>query len=255
MDIEALIKLLGLDETQAAKFRETYKKYDDTVQTKIKQSQDNLKIEKGKVVASTKELKEFKEKVEVITDAFNIDLDAEDIDKAVADAKEEIGKTGGSVTPEEVKEMQRELTKTLRDNKKLKEKFEETSKTLIAEKGKRQDQLKRSEIKKALIKEGVIKSDQMVDLFIHKAKFDDNGEKLFITDKDGTELTVSDFIADWAKESPELVDAKLKGGAGSGAGSEKAPKEKTMEDKLLADIVASKKASKGNTDALKNFFN
>lgn len=254
MDIEALIKLFGLDETQAAKFREEYKKQEDSEKTKNKQAQDKLKVEKDKAVQSTKDLKEFKEKVEVITDAFGIDLDAEDIDVAVAEAKEAISKSGGGVTPQEIKDMQRDLTKSLRENKKLKEKYDETSKTLITEKNKRQDQLKRSEIKKSLVKEGVIKADQMVDLFIHKAKFDEDGEKLFITDKDGTELSVEEFISDWAKESPELVNAKLKGGAGSGAGSEKAPKEKTMEDKLIEDIVSSKKASKGNSNALENFF-
>lgn len=79
--------------------------------------------------------------------------------------------------------------------------------------------VKRSTLRKELTKNNIIKSDMFVDTFFSKVKVDEDGKTCTITGDDGTELSVADYIADWAADNPEFVSQTQKGGMGSNGGS------------------------------------
>ena len=214
MTLEELIKSLGLDTDENKDKASILKK---EFNAKTKEVKDITKeLEKSSTQLET--FKDVEDKLKIVKEAFNLDLEAEDFDTAVDEAKESLS-TATKVDPvdkNELKELKREKTKLTRERDNLDKQYKEVMEQLSTEKTSRINQKKSAEIRKALDTNKVLKPDQMIDLFNSKVIADDNGEVFTIKSADGSELTISDYIADWVKDNPEFVKSDLKGGTGSG---------------------------------------
>ena len=147
--------------------------------------------------------------------------------------------TGIDATPEELKELKRELTKTSRERDKAKTSLEELTAKLAEEKNQRIKTSVRTEIRKALDTNKIIKPEQTIDLFANRVGVDEDGTTFTIKGDDGSEFSINDYIADWAKENPEFVKADTKGGVGSGlGGNANSNKASTPADELFKNILA-----------------
>lgn len=214
MTLEELIKSLGLDaedmkdKAQILKKEFNSKTKEVTELTKkLTQVEEDLEAGKG-----------IKEKLDIVSKALSLDLEAEDLDAMLDEVKDGFVKqAGGGSTPEEVKALKRDLTKVLREREKLDSQLKEVTEQLNTEKTQRINQTKTTAIRKALDSNNILKPDQMVDLFINKVNVDEDGSTMTIKSADGTELTIGDYVADFAKENPEFVLQDVKGGAGSGS--------------------------------------
>ena len=112
MTLEELAKALGLDtEENKDKFSILKKEYNAMSKA---QKDSTKKVEA--LEAQLEEQKPVVEKFDIVSKAFNLNLEAEDFDAMLEDAKETLVKeAGGGATPEELKSLRREITKFQRD--------------------------------------------------------------------------------------------------------------------------------------------
>jgi hypothetical protein len=213
MTLEELLKSLGLD-TEEGKDKASILKKEFNSKTK---EVNELTKKLTKLEETGEATKGKEEKLGIIAKAFNLDIDAEDLDAMIEEVKESLVKeAGGGTTPEEIKNLKRDLTKISRERDKVNETLAGVTEQLNNEKTQRINQTKSASIRKALEANKIIKPDQMVDLFFNKVIVDEDGTTLTIKGQDGSELTINDAVADFAKENPEFVVAGAKGGVGSG---------------------------------------
>lgn len=236
MTLEELAKELGLD-TDENKDKYAVLKKEFNAKTKEVKT---LTTKVEKLEDSSKDSKDIAEKLDIIKKAFNLDMDAEDFDAMLDEVKDGIAKgAGAGVTPEELKELKRELTKTSRERDKAKTSLEELTAKLAEEKNQRIKTSVRTEIRKALDTNKIIKPEQTIDLFANRVGVDEDGTTFTIKGDDGSEFSINDYIADWAKENPEFVKADTKGGVGSGlGGNANSNKASTPADELFKNILA-----------------
>lgn len=193
--------------------------------------------------------KDITDKFDIVKKFFSLDTEAEDFDAMLDEVKDNLIKdAGGGATPEEIKNLKRELTKANREKDKVTKALDELNTKLAQEKQIRIKNNVNSEIRKALDTYNVIKPEQMIDLFANRVNVDDDGETFTIKADDGSELSINDYIADWSKDNPEFVMSGTKGGAGTagssfdfGFGDKNDRKSVSDMDKLMSSII-------GNTD-------
>ena len=241
MTLEELVAALGLDTDENKGKMAVLKKEFNAKEKVTKELTKKLEtleadVEKGK--SST-------EKLDIVKKSFDLDMDAEDFDEMLDSVKEALAKSvGGGVTPEEIKALKRDLTKATREKDKATKELEALNKQLTEEKNTRIKNNVRSEIRKALDTNKVIKPEQMMDLFANRVNVDEDGSTFTFKTVDGSELSIMDYVADWSKDNPEFVKVETKGGSGTGlfdkaGGGNKAPQSDA--DKFMSDILATAK--------------
>ena len=165
MTLEELAKALGLDTEENKDKLPILKKEFNAKEKATKELTKKVEtleadVEKGK--AST-------EKLDIVKKAFDLDMDAEDFDEMLDSVKENMAKSAGSgVTPDEIKALKRDLTKATREKDKAVKELETLNTQLTEEKNTRIKNNVRSEIRKALDTNKVIKPEQMMDLFANR---------------------------------------------------------------------------------------
>lgn len=242
MTLEELLKSLGLDDEDSKDKAQILKK---EFNSKTKEVNDLTK-KLAKAEEESKATEGVKEKLDIVAKALNLDLEAEDLDAMIDEVKDGLVKdAGGGTTPEEVKALKRDLTKVIREKDKLDAQFKEATEQLNAEKTQRLNQTKTAAIRKALDANSILKPEQMVDLFINKVNVDEDGATMTIKSADGTELTINDYVADFAKDNPEFVLKDVKGGSGSGFGGAGNKVDKTSD--FMKEVIANRTASPGDS--------
>lgn len=223
MDIKELLKALGLEgEDHKDKAEILTKEINERVKEFNALSKKNKELEedKKKVDEELVATKAIGDKFDIVVKAYGLDTEAEDFDKMLDDVKDKIIKeNGGGTTPEEFKTLTRDLTKAKRDLDKANAQVTELTNQLESEKTMRIDALKRDTIQKALVANKVLKPEMMVDMFFNKVFVDKDGKTLTMKDATGNEISVSDGIADWAKDNKEFVIEDVRGGLGSAGGA------------------------------------
>lgn len=214
MTLEELTKALGLDTEDNKEKAGILKK---EFNSKVKEVNTlNQQIETYK--NGEESAKKNATNLEIVTKAFGLDFNAKDVDKMIEERKDAIVKeAGGGNTPEEFKEQKRTLTKTQRALDEANGTIATLTEQLNAEKTQRITTTKRNAIHKALVDNNAIKPDMFVDMFVDKVNVDDDGKTMTIKDDVGNDLSISDFITDWAKDNPELIKKDVNSGKGSGA--------------------------------------
>ena len=244
MTIEELVQALGFEGEES-------KDKVDTLKKEWKEKENEFNEVSKKLKAAEKAVEQMKadaDKNSPIIDKFNIaassfgfDLEAEDFDKMLDEIKDKIAKEAGNgVTPEEVKQLKRDLTKANRDLEKYQTSLTEVTEQLQAERDLRIGSMKRSAIKKELEAVNALNPEMFVDLFLNKVEVDKDGSTLTMKDAAGNDISVADGIADWAKENTDLVKKNVKGGMGSGGSN-------GSGSDGISDFVKSMIASKANT--------
>lgn len=234
MTLEELAKALGIDDDEnkdkfAILKKEFNSKAKEVNSVIDKLNKANTELEAKKVVD---------EKLKIFADAFEVDVDAEDLDKAIDEAKEALVKSaGGGTTPDEVKALKRDLTKATRERDKFADDIKSLSEQLEGEKTMRISSAKRTAIQKALVDNKIIKPEQMIDLFFGRVNVDDDGQTMTMKGSDGSDLTIADAIADWAKDNPEFVAVDTKGGIGSNGGSNAFQKKQNELGDFMKGII------------------
>ena len=201
--------------------------------------------------AQLEEQKPVVEKFDTVSKAFNLNLEAEDFDAMLEDAKETLVKeAGGGATPEELKSLRREVTKFQRDIASKDKQVAELTEQLNTEKTHRINGVKREAINKALVEHNVIKPSQFVDMFMNRVNVDKDEATVTMTDGAGNELSVSDAIADWAKENPEFVKKDVTGGLGTGSNGKGGSKDSNGVSALMQSVIDSQ--TNGNSEGGKS---
>ena len=242
MTLEELAKALGLDtEENKDKFSVLKKEYN----AMSKAQKDSVKkIET--LEAQIEESKPIIEKFDIVSKAFNFNAEAEDFDAMLDDVKETmIKEAGGGATPEELKNLRRELTKAQRDLATSTKTVTDLTEQLNTEKTHRINGVKRDAINKALREHNIIKPEQFIDTFMNKAVIDKDEITVTMKDGAGNELSVSDAIADWAKENPEFVKKDVTGGIGGGIGGKGGTKDNSGVSALMQSVLEAQ--AKNNT--------
>ena len=216
MTLEELIKALEFEGEESKGKVDILKKEFNAKQKEI----NNLTKTNKELTENSAKAKEVSDKFDIVVKAYGLDLEAEDFDKMLDETKDKFVKdAGGGVEPEEVKTLNRELTKTKRELEKANTQITELTTQLEGEKTLRINGVKKDAINKALIANKVIKPDQMLDLFLNKVSVDEDGTTVTMKDATGNEISINDGIADWAKDNPEFVIKETHGGFGSAGGS------------------------------------
>lgn len=247
MTLEELAKALGLDtEENKDKFSILKKEYNAMSKA---QKDSTKKVEA--LEAQLEEQKPVVEKFDIVSKAFNLNLEAEDFDAMLEDAKETLVKeAGGGATPEELKSLRREITKFQRDVASKDKQVAELTEQLNTEKTHRINGVKREAINKALVEHNVIKPSQFVDMFMNRVNVDKDEATVTMTDGAGNELSVSDAIADWAKENPEFVKKDVTGGLGTGSNGKGGSKDSNGVSALMQSVLDSQ--TSGNNEGGKS---
>ena len=245
MTLEELAKALGLDtEENKEKFSILKKEYNALSKA---QKDSAKKIET--LEAQIEEQKPTIERFDIVSKAFNLNLEAEDFDAMLDDTKETLIKeAGGGATPEELKTLRRDITKFQRDVATKDKQLAELTEQLNAEKTHRINGVKRDAINKALQTHNVIKPDQFVDMFMNRVNVDKDEVTVTMKDGAGNELSVSDAIADWAKENPEFVKKDVLGGFGSGVGGKGGSKDNNGVSAIMQAVLDDQAKTNGNGD-------
>ena len=216
MELEELTKALGLDTEETKDKAVILKKEYNAFQKSIHELEDKEKALNETIEANKQTLEQYN----ILVNAFGVDVNAKDFDEGIELAKEKIVKeAGGGATPEEIKELKRSLTKANRLVDENNKTIEDLTTQLNSEKTMRLDNVKRTTIRKSLDSVHALDPDMMTDIFFHKTKVEDDGKTCTIMGDDGVELSVADYIADWAKDHPSFIEVQPKGGAGSSGGS------------------------------------
>lgn len=261
MTLEELIKSLGLDTDENKDKAGILKK---EFNAKAKEANDASK-KSEKFEKQLEALSKVEEQLKIVKDAFKLDLDAEDFDAMVDEVKESLS-TATKIDPvdqNELKDLRREKTRLTRERDNLDKQYKQAVEQLGVEKTNRINQRKAAEIRKALDTNKILKPEQMVDLFSSRVITDDEGEVFTIKGSDGSEFSINDYIADWAKDNPEFVIAETKGGAGSGgfqglnlgggspAGGKPA-NSNPQDGGIMAMVLANAASQSGSADAATN---
>lgn len=212
MDFEELLKALGLDNDESKEKAAILKKEYNASKKEINELTENVK----KLTEDAEASKATAEKLDIVVKAFGLDIGAEDFDKNIQESKDKLVKdAGGGPEPEEVKQMKLDLNRTKRELDKSAKTIEELTTQLEGEKTQRLNNVKRTAIQKAVIKNNFIDPEVSIDLFINKATVDEDGVTVTMKGADGTDLPVADAIADWAKDHEGFIKKDVKGGMGS----------------------------------------
>ena len=150
-----------------------------------------------------------------------------------------IKEAGGGATPEELKNLRREVTKFQRDIAAKDKQVAELTEQLNTEKTHRINGVKRDAINKALQTHNVIKPEQFMDYFMNKATIDKDEVTVTLKDDAGNELSVADAVADWAKANPEFVKKDVTGGIGTGVGGKGGSKDSSGVSSIMQAVLAS----------------
>lgn len=235
MTLEELTKSLGLDtEENKEKAGILKKEYNSLVKSQKTLSETIEKQEK-----QLSELNPIKEKFDIIVKSYQLNIEAEDFDKMLDDRKTEMVKeAGGGTPPEEVTRLNRELTKSQRDLAASTKQVAELQEKLNIETTHRINGVKKEALHKALTQNNVIKPEQFIDMFINKVDVDKDGITVTMKDETGTELGISDAIADWAKANPEFVKKDVLGGFGSGVEGTAGGSHNSGLSEIMQSIIA-----------------
>jgi hypothetical protein len=216
MELEELTKALGLDTEETKDKAVILKKEYNAFQKSIHELEDKEKALNETIESNKQTLDRFN----ILVNAFGVDVNAKDFDEGIELAKEKIVKdAGGGTTPEEIKELKRNLTKANRQVEEHNKTIEDLTTQLNGEKTMRLNTVKRNTIRKSLESVHAVEPEMFVDMFFGKTKVEDDGKTCTIMGDDGVELSVADYIADWAKDHQNLIAAQPKGGAGSAGGN------------------------------------
>ena len=242
MTLEELSKALGLDtEENKEKFGILKKEYNAMSKA---QKDSAKKIET--LEAQIEENKPIIEKFDIVSKAFNFNTEAEDFDAMLDDVKDAmIKEAGGGATPEELKNLRREVTKFQRDVATKDKQLAELTEQLTTEKTHRINGVKRDAINKALQAHNVIKPEQFMDYFMNKATIDKDEVTVTLKDDAGNELSVADAVADWAKANPEFVKKDVTGGLGTGVGGKGGSKDNNGVSSIMQAVLEAQAQTKG----------
>lgn len=252
MTLEELSKALGLDtEENKEKFGILKKEFNAMSKA---QKDSAKKIET--LEAQIEENKPIIEKFDIVSKAFNFNAEAEDFDAMLDDVKDAmIKEAGGGATPEELKNLRREVTKFQRDVATKDKQLAELTEQLTTEKTHRINGVKRDAINKALQAHNVIKPEQFMDYFMNKAIIDKDEVTVTLKDDAGNELSVSDAVADWAKANPEFVKKDVLGGMGTGVGGKGGSKDNSGVSAIMQSVLdAQAKNGVGDNASLGEMF-
>lgn len=242
MTLEELSKALGLDtEENKEKFGILKKEFNAMSKA---QKDSAKKIET--LEAQIEENKPIIEKFDIVSKAFNFNAEAEDFDAMLDDVKDAmIKEAGGGATPEELKNLRREVTKFQRDVATKDKQLAELTEQLTTEKTHRINGVKRDAINKALQAHNVIKPEQFMDYFMNKAIIDKDEVTVTLKDDAGNELSVADAVADWAKANPEFVKKDVLGGMGTGVGGKGGSKDNNGVSSIMQAVLEAQAQNKG----------
>ena len=188
--------------------------------------------------AQIEENKPIIEKFDIVSKAFNFNAEAEDFDAMLDDVKDAmIKEAGGGATPEELKNLRREVTKFQRDVATKDKQLAELTEQLTTEKTHRINGVKRDAINKALQAHNVIKPEQFMDYFMNKATIDKDEVTVTLKDDAGNELSVADAVADWAKANPEFVKKDVLGGMGTGVSGKGGSKDNSGVSSIMQAVL------------------
>ena len=244
MTLEELTNALGLDTEENKEKANILKKEYNSQQRELNKTKKELET-------SQKSLEDSKtglEKLDIVKKAFDLDFEAEDIDAMIQEKKDEMLKAAGSgVTPDEIKELNRELTKMKRQNEKDTKQIAELTESLNAEQTMRIDNVKKTAIRKELEKNHVIKPDMFVDMFSNRATVDKDGKTVMITGDDGSELSIADYVADFANdESNSAFSQKnVHGGFGSNGSNTNGGSDGTGASEFMSRLVGHSDSENG----------
>lgn len=243
MTLDELSKALGLDtEENKEKFGILKKEYNAMSKA---QKDSTKKIET--LEAQIEENKPIIEKFDIVSKAFNLNLEAEDFDAMLDDVKDNmIKEAGGGATPEELKNLRREITKFQRDVATKDKQVAELTEQLNTEKTHRINGVKRDAINKALQSHNVIKPEQFMDYFMNKATIDKDEVTVTLKDDAGNELSVADAVADWAKANPEFVKKDVTGGLGTGQGGKGGSSNNDGVSAIMKSVLDAQSQVKGS---------
>lgn len=249
MTIEELTKALGFegeDSKEKVKILTQEFKAKEKEFNEVSKKMKELEKENESLKSSADTNNPIVDKFNIAAKAFGFDLEAEDFDKMLDDVKDKLSKEGSNgITPEEVKQMKRDLTKANRDLDKANTTVKELTEQLESEKNIRITSMKRSALKKELEAVNALNPEMFVDLFLNKVEVDKDGNTLTMKDAAGNDISVADGIADWAKENTDLVKKTVRGGAGSGGNGNKDNNE--VSD-FVKGMIANNTSSGNNTD-------
>lgn len=220
MTIEELLKALDLEGEDSKEKADILKKEFKDKENEFNEVSKKLKeAEKSveKLTGDAEKNNPIVDKFNIVATSFGLDLEAEDFDKMLDEVKDKLAKDAGNgVTPEEVKQLKRDLTKANRELEKSQASLKEVTEQFEAEKATRITAMKRDVIKKELEAVNALNPGMFVDLFLGKVEVDKDGKTLTMKDAAGNDISVADGIADWAKENTDLVKKSVRGGMGSG---------------------------------------
>ena len=74
-------------------------------------------------------------------------------------------------------------------------------------------------------------------MFMNRVNVDKDEATVTMTDGAGNELSVSDAIADWAKENPEFVKKDVTGGLGTGSNGKGGSKDSNGVSALMQSVL------------------
>ena len=250
MTVEELIKTLGFDSEENKDKADIVKKEFNSITKEL----NELKIKNTELIEKDTKNKEISDKFDIIVKAYGLDLEAEDFDKMLDDTKDKFIKDGGSgTTPEELKTLNRDLTKARRELEKANTQISELTTQLEGEKNLRITGVKKDAINKALLANKIIKPDQMLDLFLNKVTVDEDGTTVTMKDSAGNEISINDGIADWAKDNPEFVVKDTRGGFGSAGGSNGNNSGNEVSD-FMKTIISNRSNNGGGEKSLGELF-
>lgn len=245
MTLEELTKALGLDTDENKDKASILKKEYNAQQRELNKAKKDLE-------ASNKSLEDNKaslEKLDIVKKAFNLDFEAEDIDTMIQEKKDEMLKeAGGGATPDEIKELNRELTKLKRQTEKDAKQISELTENLTKEQNMRIDGVKKTAIRKELEKNHVIKPDMFVDMFSNRATVDKDGKTVMITGDDGAELSIVDYIADFANDESNSAFIEKQVHSGFGSNGSNGNGANTGVSDFMAKIIGDNKSGNENGD-------
>ena len=155
MDFEELLKALGLDTDEAKEKAAILKKEYNASKKEINELTENVK----KLTEEAEASKATAEKLDIVVKAFDLDVGAEDFDKNIQESKDKLVKeAGGGTDPDEVKQIKLDLNRTKRELDKSSKTIEELTTQLESEKTQRLNNVKRTAIQKAVIKNNQIEN-------------------------------------------------------------------------------------------------
>ena len=154
---------------------------------------------------------------------------------------------GSGVTPDEIKELNRELTKMKRQNEKDTKQIAELTESLNTEQTMRIDNVKKTAIRKELEKNRVIKPDMFVDMFSNRATVDKDGKTVMITGDDGSELSIADYVADFANDESNsaFIQKNVHGGFGSNGSNTNGGSDGTGASEFMNRLVGHSDSENG----------